>query len=46
MGRGVVPSVLAMFHPRIHQLVLEEGNDQLSIHHRLHTFVRLSPLAP
>jgi hypothetical protein len=43
-----------MFHPRVHQLVLEEGNsptnDLLSIHHRrlrrLHILVRLPPLAP
>ena len=39
-----------MFHPRVHQLVLEEGNDQLSIHHRrlykLHTLIRLLSQAP
>src|SRR5688572_22618985 len=38
-----------MFCPRV-QLVLEEGNDQLSMHHRglhrLHTLVRLPTLAP
>jgi hypothetical protein len=52
--RGAVASVLAMFHPRVHQLVLEEGNirtnDLLSIHHRrlrkLRILVRLPPLAP
>jgi hypothetical protein len=39
-----------MFHPRVYQLVLEEGNDLLSIHHRrlrtLHILVRLPALAP
>jgi hypothetical protein len=43
-----------MLHPRVHQLVLEEGNsptsDLLSRHHmrhrRLHILVRLPPLAP
>jgi hypothetical protein len=25
-GKGAVASVLAMFHPRVHQLVLEEDN--------------------
>jgi hypothetical protein len=43
-----------MFHPRVHQLVLEEGNsptnDLLIRHHRrlrrLHILVRLPPLAP
>jgi hypothetical protein len=43
-----------MFHPRVHQLVQEEGNsptnDLLSIHHRrllrLRILVRLPPLAP
>jgi hypothetical protein len=43
-----------MFHPRVHQFVLEEGNsptkDLLNRHHmRLHrllTLVRLPPLAP
>jgi hypothetical protein len=39
--------VLAMFHPRVHQLVLEEVSAQLSLHHRgLHRLVRLPPLAP
>jgi hypothetical protein len=49
-GRGAVIFVLAMFCPRVHQLVLEEDNDQLSMHHmglhRLHTLIRLPPLAP
>jgi hypothetical protein len=43
-----------MFHPKVHQLVLEEGNnptnDLLSIHYRrlrrLRILVRLPPLAP
>jgi hypothetical protein len=39
-----------MFHPRVHQLVLEEDNAQLSMHHRglhrLRTLVWLPPLAP
>jgi hypothetical protein len=39
-----------MFCPRVHQLVLGEDNDQLSMHHRgldrLHTLVKLPPLAP
>ena len=43
-----------MFHPRVHQLVLEEGNsptnDLFSGHHRqlhrLRILVRLPPLAP
>ena len=43
-----------MFHPRVHQFVLEEGNcptnDLLSIHHmrlrRLRILVRLLPLSP
>jgi hypothetical protein len=43
-----------MFHPRVHHLILEEGNsptsDQLSRHHRrlrrLRILVRLPPLAP
>jgi hypothetical protein len=45
-GRGAVAFVLAMFRPRVHQLILEEKSDQLSMHHRgLHRLVRL-PLAP
>jgi hypothetical protein len=36
-----------MFRPRVHQLVLEEDSDQLSMHHRgLHILVRLPPLTP
>jgi hypothetical protein len=43
-----------MLHPRVHQIVLEEGNsltsDLLSRHHmrhcRLYALVRLPPLAP
>jgi hypothetical protein len=39
-----------MFHLRVHRLVLEEVSAQLSMHHRglhkLHTLVRLPPLAP
>jgi hypothetical protein len=39
-----------MFHPRVHQLILEEGNILLSIHHRrlhkLHILIRLPPLTP
>jgi hypothetical protein len=40
-----------MFHPRVHQLVLEEGNcptnDLLCIYHRrLRILARLPPLAP
>jgi hypothetical protein len=49
-GRGAAIFILAMFCPRVHQLVLEEDNDQLSMHHmglhRLHTLIRLPPLAP
>jgi hypothetical protein len=39
-----------MFHPMVHQLIMEEGNDHLSMHRRglhiLHTLVRLPPPAP
>jgi hypothetical protein len=49
-GRGAIAFVLAMFHHWVHQLVLEEDSDQLSMHHRelhrLYTLVRLPPLAP
>jgi hypothetical protein len=49
-GRGAVAFVLAMFHPRVHQLVRAEDHVHLSMHHRglhiLHTVVRLPPLAP
>jgi hypothetical protein len=49
-GRGAATSVLAMFHAREHQLVLEEDNARLSMHHRglhrLHTLIKLPPLAP
>ena len=49
-GRGAAIFVLAMFCPRVHQLVLEEDNAQLSMHHRglhrLHTLFRMPPLAP
>ena len=48
-GRGAVAYVLAMFCPRVHQLILED-HEQLSMHHRglhrIHTLVRLPPLAP
>jgi hypothetical protein len=38
---------LAMFHPRVHRLALEEASAQHSSHHRgLHRLVRLPPLAP
>jgi hypothetical protein len=53
-GQGAAASTLAKLHPRVHQLVLEEGNsltsDLLSRHHmrhrRLRVLVRLPPLAP
>jgi hypothetical protein len=42
--------VLAMFHPWVHQLVLEEDRAHLSMHlrglQRHPTLVRLPPLAP
>jgi hypothetical protein len=44
-GRRAVAFVLAMFRPRVHQLVLMEDHDQLSMHHRglhkHHTLARL-----
>jgi ABC-type transporter Mla maintaining outer membrane lipid asymmetry ATPase subunit MlaF len=46
MKRKVI-SVLAMFHPRVHQFALEDASAQLSTHHRgLHRLVKLPPLAP
>jgi hypothetical protein len=49
-GQGSSRFVLAMFRPRVHQLVLQEVSAQLSLHHmglhRLHMLVRLPPLAP
>jgi hypothetical protein len=47
---GAIASALAMLHPRVHQLSLEEGHsptsDLLSRHRRLRVPVRLPPLAP
>jgi hypothetical protein len=49
-GQGAAVFILAMFRPRVHQLVLEEDRAWLSMHlrglHRHHTLVTLSPLAP
>jgi hypothetical protein len=32
--KGAVAFVLAMFHPMVHRLVLEEVSAQLSLHYR------------
>jgi hypothetical protein len=53
-ARGAATFVLALLHPRVHQLILEEGSSLTSVllsRHfrpplRLHVLVRLPPLAP